>query len=134
MSLLSTVAEIFQNKMGSQTNGLDTGSIISALQGLLPTNGGELDIAGLIATFSQQGGLQDMVKSWMGSGGNDNISADQILKVLGDANVGEFASKLGLGKESAASGLSDMIPQLVDQFGGGNLGDSVMNVAKGFFK
>ena len=131
MSLLDTAAEMFQKKMGSQASDLNTETVAGALQGLLPTKDGELDIAGLVSKFSQDGGLQSIVNSWIGMGENESISADQIKNILGNANVSEFASKLGLGADSAANGLSEIIPQLVDKLGGSSLGSTVMNAAKG---
>lgn len=131
MNLLDTAAEMFQKKMGSQASNLNTETVANALQGLLPTKDGELDIAGLVAKFSQDGGLQSIVNSWIGMGDNESISAEQIKNILGNANVSEFASKLGLGADTAANGLSETIPQLVDKLGGSSLGSTVMNAAKG---
>ena len=44
-----------------------------------------------------------------------NLSADQLTDMLGSDKIGAFASKLGVGSEDAASGLSNMIPELLDK-------------------
>lgn len=62
-----------------------------------------------------EGGLADVVGSWIGSGENSPISADQITSLLGSDKISQFASQLGLSQESATSALADALPQVVDQ-------------------
>ncbi len=116
MSLLKTLAELFLKDLGSQGSSLDLNSVIGAMQKLLPTAGGEVNLAQLVSMFTQQGGgLASMAASWLGDGGNQAISASQIMSVLGQSNVAGFASQLGLDTDTAAQGLADILPGAIDK-------------------
>lgn len=122
MDLMKMAAQLFISKLGSSGSGLDISSVMGALQGLLPTKGEELDIQSLIGQFAGNGGLSSLVGSWLGDGNNNPMGADQVSSIFGDSSIGAFAQKLGLDKETASSGLADMIPDLIDKNSkGGNL-------------
>jgi uncharacterized protein YidB (DUF937 family) len=113
--------------------------VSSALTGLLGGSAGTIDFAGLATKMASSGELGNIVSSWLGDGANSSISADNILSMLGDSNVADFASKLGTDTETAAGGLADVLPQLMDKSSsGGSLLDSVgglgglMGAAKSF--
>ena len=76
-----------------------------------PQNGG---LEGLIQSF-QQGGLGEIVNSWLSTGQNLPISAEQIQSVLGDSSLSGLAAQLGVSPEQASGSLADMLPQLIDQ-------------------
>ena len=131
MDLLNVAAKLFINKLGSNGNGLDVGSVVSALGGLLPTNNGELDLGSLVGQMNN-GGLASLAASFLGNGSNDSFSAGSLLGLLGDSNVANFASQLGMDKDTAAGGLSSMLPDLIDQSSEGgslleNLGSSAVS-------
>lgn len=137
MDIMQMGAELLKNKLGS---GESTDNIAGALGDLIGGEGGGLDIGGLVAKFTSAGGLQSVVSSWLGDGANDSIDAGKIMEIFGDGKVSEFASKLGIDSGSAADGLSDVIPEMVDKASsGGSLLDSVggvgglMGMAKKFF-
>jgi uncharacterized protein YidB (DUF937 family) len=121
MDLLKIGAELFMNKIGSQ-GGLDSNNVMSALGKLLPTgDNGDLDIGSLLGMV-KGGGLASLAASWLGDGANEGISANQIMSLLGDNKIDEFASSLNINKEQATDGLTDMIPNLIDKNSeGGNL-------------
>jgi len=81
------------------------------LADLLKSQGG---VGGLAEKFGQQG-LGDAVNSWIGKGGNANISAEQIAKVLGHGPVADFAAKLGISPEQASETLAGLLPEAVDR-------------------
>lgn len=115
MSLLQTAAELFLRQSGSAAGGLDLQSVMTALLKLLPSSGGELNIAQLVSMFaSQGGGLAAMASSWLGDGGNQAISPNQIMELLGQGKIADFAQQLGLGTDKAAEGLAGIIPDLID--------------------
>lgn len=125
MNLLQTAAELLISKLGPSIGNLDLSTVQSALGSLLGGSDGQLDLAALVSKFSGDD-LVSLAQSWLGDGANSAVSPDQILSVLGDANVGDFASKLGIDKGEAAGGLADVIPSLIDQSSsGGNLLDAV---------
>lgn len=140
MDLLKLGAQIFLSKLGSNGSGMDLGSVVSALSGLLPTSkNGDLDLSSLLSKMDG-GGLASMAASFLGDGPNEQFSASNLLSLLGDSNVSNFASQLGLQKDTAVSGLSSMIPELIDQQSkGGSLlsgaGSSLISgLASKFFK
>lgn len=71
-------------------------------------------LADLVGKF-QQGGLGDVVGSWIGSGQNQAVSPDQLTNVLGADTIGNIAEKLGLSHADAAHQVSQVLPQVVDK-------------------
>ena len=125
-------AELFINKLGTEGGNLDIGSVVAALQQLLPTEGGEVDLASLVNQFmGQGGGLASLASSWLGNGANEGISAAQITDVFGGAKLNSFADQLGIDANTAAQGLSDVVPSLIDKNseGGNLLGGAAANAA-----
>jgi uncharacterized protein YidB (DUF937 family) len=82
----------------------------------------------LIGKF-QQGGLGDVAASWVGSGQNMPVSADQLSNVLGSDMLSQIASQLGVSHGDAAGQLSQMLPEVINhltphgQAPSGGLGD-----------
>ena len=144
VSLLKIGAAAIQNNDDDATTGLDTNQLISALGSLLGGGSeGSIDLGGLVSKFTQ-GGLGDIVSSWLGDGENQPVSADKIKDLLGEERIAEFSSKLGIGEESGARGLADALPSILDNASkGGSLLDNligsmggakgVMDVAKNLF-
>src|SRR5687768_11482729 len=58
-------------------------------------------IDGLIKKFTQKG-MGDLISSWVGTGKNLPISADQIMAALGKKNVTEVAREAGTDARTAA--------------------------------
>ncbi|HSC81950.1 MAG TPA: YidB family protein [Chitinolyticbacter sp.] len=71
-------------------------------------------VAGLVEKF-QQGGLGELVQSWVGTGGNLPVSADQIQSVLGSDAVTQIAGKLGIDPQQASDLVAQHLPGIVDQ-------------------
>lgn len=70
-------------------------------------------LGGLLAKLSQ-GGLGEQVASWVGTGQNLPVSAEQISQILGGAGLGDIAAQLGMSREHAAGQLADLLPQVID--------------------
>lgn len=87
-------------------------ALLNAALSLLGGQGGGLN--GLVQAFSKQG-LGDVANSWVGTGQNLPISADQIHKVLGAQEVSRFAAQAGVAPEAAGSTLAALLPTLVDK-------------------
>lgn len=93
-------------------------------------------LPGLIEKF-QQGGLGETIASWIGSGQNQPVSADQLQSVLGDDIVGGLSQRSGLDAGAVLSNLSIMLPSLVDQatpggsMDGAAAGGTLMNSLSG---
>jgi uncharacterized protein YidB (DUF937 family) len=54
------------------------------------------------------------VKSWVGTGSNLPVSAEQVQSILGSGAVQDLAAKLGISPCDAASHLSTLLPGIID--------------------
>ncbi len=77
--------------------------------------GGLLGGLGGLMTRFQQGGLADVMKSWVGSGQNQPISSAQLASVLGPEAMQALAQKTGLPQQDLAEHLSQILPTVVDK-------------------
>ena len=138
MDIVQIAAQLLSDKLGLD---VDADTITSALSGLLGDGKGGIDLASLTSKMASNGDIGGLVSSWLGDGANSAISADSIMSLFGEGEVSSFASKLGTDSASAAGGLADVLPQLVDQASqGGSLLESVgglgglMGAASSFLK
>lgn len=79
-------------------------------------------------------GLGGQVQSWLGSGSNEKVSARDMRRAIGDADLARIASEAGVSKRQAAGGLAAGLPGLVDQLSpGGSLpgGDALQSALGG---
>jgi uncharacterized protein YidB (DUF937 family) len=61
------------------------------------------------------GGMQEQVKSWVGSGANVPVSTQQIEGVLGNDVIDRAAKQAGLSHKQAAADLAESLPEFVNQ-------------------
>ena len=97
------------------------------------TVGGGGGLEGILGAL-QSSGLDDLVQSWVGSGANGSISADQLENVLGSDTLSQFAGKAGIDHGQAGGVLASLLPSVVDQLSpDGKLpdSDSLQNALKG---
>ena len=126
MDILEVGAQMLSDKLGLQ---VDPAQIQGALSSLLGDGSGNIDLAGLASKMASSGELGSIVSSWLGDGANASISADSVLGMLGEGNVSSFAQQLGTDTGSAAAGLADVLPQIMDKASsGGSLLDSAGDV------
>jgi uncharacterized protein YidB (DUF937 family) len=116
---------------GGQGGGGLNSQLINAAIGMLGNDGGHGGLGGLAAKF-QQAGLGDAMNSWIGTGDNHAVNADQVSSALGNDTISDLASKLGMSQGDAASQLSQILPGLINHLtpngqapagGLGNAGD-----------
>jgi uncharacterized protein YidB (DUF937 family) len=105
---------------GGQQQGIQGNLINLALGMLTKGQGGQAQGAqgsGLEAILGQltQSGLGDHVKSWVGTGQNMPLSADQLTQAFGQGQVQQWAQQLGLNQQQAAGGLAAALPELINQ-------------------
>ncbi len=112
MGLLDSIVGQVAGALGGAAPG-QQGGLLEAVTGLInnPQTGG---LQGLIQTFEQQG-LGQVISSWIGTGQNLPISAEQLQSVLGNEQVQAIAQKLGLSPQDITSHLSQLLPQVVDK-------------------
>jgi uncharacterized protein YidB (DUF937 family) len=104
--------------------------LLGAVMGLIQNHPGGLQ--GLLGQFQEQG-LGDHVASWIGSGENQPLSAEHIQAALGSDQLQQLAAQTGLSHGEAASGLADLLPQVIDKLSpGGSLpeGGGAMDLLK----
>jgi uncharacterized protein YidB (DUF937 family) len=135
MGLLDSIAG---QVLGSLGNG---GAANAAPGGLMDVVGNLLNnqqggLSGLISAF-EQNGLGNVVASWVGTGQNLPISAEQLQSVLGNEQVQAIAQKLGFSTQDVSAHLANLLPQVVDKLtpGGtvpeGNAVGGLMGALKG---
>jgi uncharacterized protein YidB (DUF937 family) len=78
---------------------------------VIQQNGG---LPGIISKF-QQAGLGQQAGSWVGTGQNMPISADQLQQVLGSGSIAQIAQQLGLSHGEAGGSLAQCLPQIIDK-------------------
>ncbi|HEX7540148.1 MAG TPA: YidB family protein [Syntrophales bacterium] len=96
-----------QGEAGSQAGMLD--DLLKLVND--PQSGG---LAGLIQKFNEKG-LGDLMSSWISTGKNLPVSADQIKNALGSDKIKDLAAKYNLGEHDASKSLADLLPQLIDK-------------------
>lgn len=96
-------------------------------------------LSGLIQRF-QEGGLSEIVNSWISTGQNLPISAEQIQRVLGSSTVQNIAAQLGVSSDQASGQLAEFLPQIINQLTpngtlpqGGDLMAQGLDLLKGKF-
>lgn len=111
MSFLDQIAGAVSGAINSSAEGGNP--ILATVMQLInnPQVGG---LDGLIQKF-QQGGLGEIVNSWVSTGQNLPISAEQIQSALGSGNLQSIASQLGVSPDQASGQLAEFLPKIVDQ-------------------
>jgi uncharacterized protein YidB (DUF937 family) len=110
MGLLDSVVGALQQAQGS---GGAQPDLMRVVVGMLANDGAGGGLPGLVARF-QQGGLGDVVQSWIGSGQNLPVSPDQLRAVLGGDTLASLARQFGLAPADVATQLSQLLPGVVD--------------------
>ncbi len=131
MSLFDDVAGKLAGRAPGGVGG--QGLVTSIVEMLSSRQGG---LSGLAEAF-QQKGLGDIVSSWIGTGQNLPVSADQVQQVLGEEQVRTLAQKSGISTDAAGSQLADLLPGIVDKLTpGGQIpqGGDLMSSGMGFLQ
>ena len=98
------------------------------------TNGG---VGGILEKF-KTGGLADAAASWVGTGDNIPVSADQISSVLGNDQIAATAEKFGIDPATLSAQIAEYLPSVVDKMtpngaveaNSGNILSSVLGMFK----
>jgi len=85
--------------------------MVTVVNGLIEKHGG---VQGIVAQLEQQG-LGGTVRSWVGTGANQPITADQVHQAFGSDTVKELAAKVGMTPQDLASKLSQILPGAIDK-------------------
>ena len=99
--------------MGTKAGGMNMGALAAAL-------------APLVLKLLQGGGLQKLMQnahangltseadSWVGTGENQQVSPDQMKRVVGHDVVQQVAQQAGISEDEAAGVLAQVVPQVVN--------------------
>ncbi|MGY2050542.1 YidB family protein [Methylobacterium sp. JK268] len=85
----------------------------SGLDREVPDNAGPAGLDQLIDRF-RQGGLGDVVESWIGHGQNRPIAPQQLAQALGSDTVETLSRQTGLGRDDLLSQLAQVLPGVID--------------------
>ncbi len=75
---------------------------------------GQGGVAGLVSTL-ERGGLEDVVRSWVGTGANLPVSAGQLQNAFGPQVVQQLAQQAGMNPQDLMQQLSTILPGFVDK-------------------
>ena len=109
MGLLDSITGMANQALSS---GQGNHPLLQGVLGLLQKHEG--GVAGLVQQFKDKG-LGDVAASWVGTGENLPISAEQLKGVLGNETLGQMAAQLGVSGDQLSSQLSGLLPQVIDK-------------------
>jgi len=89
-------------------------AVLPVVLGEIMGTGNQGGLNAIVAKL-QQAGLADQVKSWIGTGQNLPITADQLRKVLGSDVVRQLAAKYNIPVDQVSEVLAHELPLTVDR-------------------
>lgn len=112
MDLMKIGTQLLLSKLGGGSGGNDTA--MSALSGLMGDSKGGIDLGNIVSKM-QGGDMASIASSWLGKGSNESIGTEQLRGLFGKDKIAQFASQLGTDEDSALNGLSEALPNMIDQ-------------------
>jgi len=90
--------------------GIVGAGMVTVVNGILEKHGG---LQGVVSEF-ERNGLGPTIQSWVGTGPNQQISADDVHRAIGPDLLQQLAAKSGMSVQELAQKLSQVLPQAVD--------------------
>lgn len=72
-------------------------------------------LPGLVAKFEKTG-IGPQIQSWIGTDKKLPVTADEVTRALGSAEVAQMATKAGISPQQASQQLSELLPEMVRHF------------------
>lgn len=91
--------------------GIIGAELVPVINGLIERHGG---VHGIVTQLEQRG-LGPTARSWVGTGPNQPITAEQVQHAFGADALQELAGKAGLTQGELASKLAALLPQAIDK-------------------
>jgi uncharacterized protein YidB (DUF937 family) len=91
--------------------GIVGAGMVSVVNNILDQHGG---LQGVVNQF-EKNGLGATVRSWVGTGPNQPISADEVQRALGPDLLQQLSAKSGLSTQELTQRLSQVLPPAVDK-------------------
>ncbi|MGY4570964.1 YidB family protein [Bradyrhizobium sp. BEA-2-5] len=88
-------------------------AVIPVVLGEVLGNGGQGGLSSIVAKL-EQAGLGEQVKSWIGTGQNLPITAEQLQQVLGSDTVKQLAARFNIPVDQLSKVLAQQLPAAVD--------------------
>ena len=112
MNFKDLAAQVLMSKINSANNSDDAASALDKLAA--GRNG--FDLREIVGRFqSSRGDVAGKLKSWLGDGSNESISASQVKDAIGSDKIASFARKLGIDRDAASAKLAQILPELIDR-------------------
>jgi uncharacterized protein YidB (DUF937 family) len=77
-------------------------------------SGGMGGLGGLLEQM-QRAGYGEQARSWVGTGQNMPVSPDVLGQIFGQGGIEEIARQAGVTPQEASTGLSELLPEVVNQ-------------------
>lgn len=115
MGIMDSIKQAVMTEAGNRFNEVGAQHpMASQLLSMFGNGNQARGLSELVSTF-QQKGLAGIVNSWVGTGTNLPINADQIEQVLGPARIQQIAAKVGMDPEALKGQLAQVLPTVVDK-------------------
>ena len=108
MGLFDSIAK---NALGGMLGGSSKQDPAAMLSGLLNDAGG---LQGLMGQF-QKAGFGEQFASWVGTGENKSIEAEQLQNAVGLDEIQRLADKVGMKTQTVLPLLAQFLPQVIDK-------------------
>src|SRR3984885_9153202 len=89
------------------------GTLLPVVLGEVMGNAGQGGLSAIVAKL-QQAGFGDQVKSWIGTGQNLPITAEQLQQALGRDTAKQLAAKFNIPLDQLSKVLAQALPKAVD--------------------
>jgi uncharacterized protein YidB (DUF937 family) len=96
---------------GAQSPAHDPHAMLESVMDLIGQHGG---LGGLLDKLKASG-LGDAVSSWVGTGDNRPVPANQLESAIGADTINQIIAKLGVTKEQASALLARYLPMVIDR-------------------
>lgn len=90
--------------------GIVGAGMVSVLNNVIEQHGG---LQGVVSAF-EKNGLGATVQSWVGTGPNQSISADEVHRSLGPDLLQQLSEKSGLSVQELTQRLAQVLPHAID--------------------
>ena len=115
MGILDSVMNTLTSSGGAPATGTSSSAVASAVLSMLQSHGSAMNSLGSLMQAFESGGLGHLFQSWVSTGQNLPVSAEQIQSALGSSGILErIAQSAGLQTSEVAQHLSTLLPQIVD--------------------
>ena len=107
----STIGNTLLSLLASESGRTNTSGDRMGTQSPAAISGG---LSELVQRF-EQGGLGDVIQSWIGSGPNRPIDTDKLHQAIGPATVDRLSQTTGMAKGELLPLIAQMLPTIVDR-------------------